>query len=178
MRRFFLLIITVLLGVYCLFPSTAIGGKQLSATSEQLQALYVQRLVKYVSWPESVRPDKNKPFIIAATDIKKLRPYFSQKNDATRFKLVQWPAEEAHVLVINGAPNREVAAILKRTADLPLLTIGQSQANLRSGVMINFYMSQGKLKLQINPTAAGQAGLFISSRLMKIARIYRGKSND
>nr|WP_287410632.1 YfiR family protein [Pseudodesulfovibrio sp.] len=177
MSRVQFFVITLLFWTVGLCPvSSFAGGKQLTATSEQLQALYVQRLVKYVKWPVGAGPKLGEPYVIAATDSKKLKPYF---NDASlQFRLVQWPADGVHVLVINGAPKREAAAILKRTAEMPVLTIGQSPANLRQGVVINFRMVGGKLKLQVNPHAAGAAGLNISSRLLRIATIYRGESHE
>lgn len=172
-------IVAILLGIIlCQLPVEASGGKRLSATSEQLQALFVQRLVKYVSWPEGSGPEPGKPFIVAATQAKRLRPYFVVETSSPRFRLVQWPVEECHVLVVNGAPDREAAAILNRIMDRPVLTIGQSPANLRAGAIVNFQMVDGKIALQINPDAAKRADLFISSRLLKIARLYRGGSHE
>nr|WP_321258288.1 YfiR family protein [uncultured Pseudodesulfovibrio sp.] len=177
MKRDYFLIITLLLWTVFLCPvSVLAGGKSLTATSEQLQALYVQRLVKYVKWPVGAGPEPGEPYVIAATDSKKFKPYFN--DSSSQFRLVQWPADGVHILVINGAPKREAAAILKRTAEMPVLTIGQSPANLRQGVVINFRMVGGKLKLQVNPHASEVAGLNISSRLLRIATIYRGEAYE
>ena len=178
MRRVRSFVIAVLFWAVVLCPvSSFAGGKRLTATSEQLQALYVQRLVKYVKWPVGTGPGPGEPYLVAATDAKKLRPYFNDIS-SSQFQLVQWPADGVHVLVVNGAPKREAAAILKRTATMPLLTIGQSPANLRQGVVINFRMVGGKLKLQVNPHAADLAGLTISSKLLRIAAIYRGEIDE
>jgi len=46
------------------------------------------------------------------------------------------------------------------------------------GVIVNFYRAGGNIKLQVNPKAARKAGLHISSKLMRIARIYTGDEDD
>jgi len=145
----------------------------LTATANQLRALYVQRLVKYVSWPRGVAPDDGEPYIVAAIDPASLKPYFTGQA-GTQFRIVQWPVEDYHILVLIGAPEREISAILKRVSGKPVLTISQNPVNLKLGVIINFYMYHGRLKLEINPVAARNVGLSISSRLLQLARIYEG----
>jgi len=177
MKRSSALLIATLLAVM-LLPLPAGAAKRLSASSEQLQALFVQRLVNYVTWPEQAAPKPGQPFIVAATDARKLKPYFEGDTGAVRFEVVQWPAENYHILMLNGAPDREAAAILKRIEGQPVLTIGQKQVNLSMGVIVNFTMVGGKIKLQVNPAAADRAGLDISSKLMKIVQIYKGEINE
>lgn len=177
MRRSPALFITTLLAVL-LLSVPAVAGKRLSASSEQLQALFVQRLVNYVTWPGAAAPKAGEPFVVAATDAKKLKPYFNAPQNGRRFEVVQWPATDYHILVLNGAPDREAAAILKRTHGLPVLTIGQKPVNLPMGVIVNFARVGDKIKLQVNPTAAEQAGLGISSKLLKIVQIYKGEINE
>ncbi|MBI9079878.1 MAG: YfiR family protein [Pseudodesulfovibrio sp.] len=169
----------LLFGVFALTPARALSGSSTySATVDQLRALFVQRMVKYVSWPEGIAPQNGEPFIIAATDVRKFRSYFSDDQDSPEFKLVQWPTEKCHVLVLTGTPERTIAAILKRISGKPILTIGQNPVNLRMGIVVNFIMVNGKLKFQINPKAADRAGLEISSRLLNLARIYTGDDNE
>ena len=179
MRIFRPIILTCLIWALVIPASAGIGGnKKLTASADQLRALFVQRLVKYVSWPDGMGPKSGEPVIVAATNLKSLKPFFGKGNAAIGFKLVQWPAKEFHVLVLTGTPEREVAAILKRTAGRPVLTIGQNPVNLKLGVVVNFHMVNGKLKLQISPKAARRAGLSISSKLLRISQIYKGGTDD
>lgn len=159
-------------------PAVA-GGERLTATPDQLRALYVQRLVKYMAWPEGRGPAPGEPFIVAATDPARLKPWFPDPgegggDDGVRFKLVRWPAD-CHVLVLTGAPTREMAAVLMRVADLPVLTVTQDLHGPERGAIINFYMRGGHLRIEVNPAAARRAGLAVSSRLLQLARIYSGE---
>ena len=158
--------------------SAASEGLRLTASLDQLRALYVRRLVRYVSWPDGIGPKPEEPYVIAAVDPESLRPYFEDEEGASRFKIVPWPVQHFHVLVLAGAPDREIAAILKRVSGQPVLTISQNSINLRQGVVVNFYMQNGKLKLEISPAAANKAGLSISSRLLQLARLYKGEINE
>jgi hypothetical protein len=155
------------------------AGDRLTATPDQLRALYVQRLVKYVAWPDGAGPAPGEPFVVAATDPARLRPYFTapDRGDGLRFRLVRWPAE-CDVLVLAGASRREAAAILKRVADKPVLTITQDPDGPALGAVVNFYMQGGRLKLEVSPEAARRAGLTISSRLLQLARIHGGQPGE
>ncbi|OIQ50810.1 hypothetical protein BerOc1_02752 [Pseudodesulfovibrio hydrargyri] len=148
---------------------------RLTATPDQLRALYVQRLVKYVAWPDGAGPAPGEPFIVAATDPARLRPYFpaTDQGAGPHFRLVRWPAD-CDVLVLAGASRREAAAILKRVADKPVLTITQDPDGPALGAVVNFYMRGGRLKLEVGLGAARRAGLSVSSRLLQLARVHGG----
>jgi len=159
------------------FPVWA--GGRLTATPDQLRALYVQRLVKYVAWPDGTGPAPGQPFIVAATDPARLRPYFPAPGPGKEsdFRLVRWPAR-CDLLVLAGASRREVAAILKRVADKPVLTITQDPEGPALGAVVNFYMQGGRLKIEVGLGAARRAGLSISSRLLQLVRIHEGPHRE
>ena len=172
------LFVAALLVALLLVPAPALpGSSPRTATGDQLRALFVQRLVRYVTWPEGAAPASGEPVIVAATDAESLRPYFAAAGNSGGFRLVQWPVDTCHVLVLAGAPDRSAAAILQWASVRPILTIGQSPASLRMGSVVNLFLSDGKLKLEINPEAAERVGLGISSRLLGLARIYHGGDN-
>jgi hypothetical protein len=171
-------LVTTLLAAALLAPVPAMSGSSpRTATGDQLRALFVQRLVRYVTWPEDAAPASGEPIIVAAIDAESLRPYFGDAGDSGGFRLVQWPVDTCHVLVVAGAPDRSAAAILQWASKRPVLTIGQSPASMRMGAVVNLFLSDGKLKLEINPEAAERVGLAISSRLLGLARIYHGGDN-
>ncbi|MGE4191882.1 MAG: YfiR family protein [Pseudodesulfovibrio sp.] len=176
-----LLLLAVMAGA-ALLPAPASADGRLTATPDQLRALYVQRLVKYVAWPEGTGPAPGDPFIVAATEPARLKPWFPDPtgegedgdNGEPRFRLVRWPAE-CHVLVLTGAPTREMAAILMRVADQPVLTITQNPDGPERGAVINFYMRDGRLRMEVSLEAARKAGLTVSSRLLQLVRIHQGE---
>lgn len=162
-----------------LAPPTQAGadGPRLTATADKLRALFVQRIVRYVTWPEGAAPPEGGPFIVAAADAESLRPHFEDAVAGGGFVLVQWPVEHCHVLVLTGTRDRSAAALLQWASHRPILTITQSPSGMRMGAVVNFFMADGRLRLEISPAAAERAGLVISSRLLGLARIDNGDDN-
>jgi hypothetical protein len=51
------------------------------------------------------------------------------------------------------------------------LTISEIEGFTQSGGIINFYIEESKIRFEINVGAAEKAGLKISSKLLKLAKI-------
>ncbi|MUM76770.1 DUF4154 domain-containing protein [Pseudodesulfovibrio sp. F-1] len=155
-------------------PASVVDARdqRLTATIDQLQALFVQRMVRYVVWPDTETLPPGSPIIVAAIDAESLRPHFTDGLAHGRFQLVQWPVDMCHVLILVGTPDRTAAAILQTVTDRPVLTVTQSPSGMRMGAVVNFILKNGRLRFEINPAAAERTGLSISSRLLGLARIY------
>lgn len=78
------------------------------------------------------------------------------------------------MLFISGSEEENLARIVKTINGALVLTIGDSEGFAKKGVMINFYMENKRVRFEINPKAAMHAGLRISSKLLRIARIVGG----
>ncbi|MFT5376499.1 MAG: hypothetical protein ACI906_003336, partial [Candidatus Latescibacterota bacterium] len=79
-----------------------------------------------------------------------------------------------HLLFVSRSETKQQVELLAALADSSLITIGESPDFLKEGGQIRFFSSENQtIKIEINPTAARQANIFISSRLLKIARIYK-----
>lgn len=172
LRATFLLAI-LLLPLLC-GPAPA-GAGDVEVSGDQLCALMVQRLVRYVTWPTLASPAQGSPFLLAATDARPLRSYFA---DPAAMLLTQWPATPCHILLLNGTPSRDAAALVARLADRPVLTVGYRLENPPAGLIVNIVEVDGRLKLQIDAQAAHKAGLVISSRLLQLAQAQGGGSGD
>ncbi|NDV25225.1 YfiR family protein [Desulfovibrio sp. JC010] len=145
--------------------------RRLTATQPQLQALFIKKITKYVLGPDKRRIAADRPVTVAAVAPKKISRFFKNPD---KFKLVRWPDEECSVLFIDIDNPRIIAAVLKKVKGKPVLTIGQSPDFLRLGGMINLVESGSRFKLQANICAAREAGLTISSKLLKLSEIYCG----
>jgi hypothetical protein len=70
-----------------------------------------------------------------------------------------------------------MAGILDKTSAFPILTVGEGESFARNGGIINFALKNGNVRLEIDLTAAKKAGLTISSKLLAVADVVKGKSN-
>ncbi len=81
--------------------------------------------------------------------------------------------EGCQLLFVPEAQNASAPAILAKTANRPILTVGQTDAFMQSGGAIRLLVEEGHMKFQLNPDALDAAKLKASAKLMKLARIYR-----
>jgi hypothetical protein len=55
--------------------------------------------------------------------------------------------------------------------ELPILTVSEIEGFAQRGGIINFIIVEKKIRFEINPDAAKQVGIHISSQLLQLARI-------
>jgi hypothetical protein len=80
-------------------------------------------------------------------------------------------ARTCHLLFISRSEGSRLPAIIKELRNSAVLTVGESEKFIARGGMINLIIEENKLRFEINPKAAGQAGLHISSKLLRLARV-------
>jgi hypothetical protein len=77
------------------------------------------------------------------------------------------------VLFIPVTQEGRVTDVLNAVMDKPVLTVGETDNFPWSGGVIRFLTEDNKVRFEINPEAAERAHLRISSKLMKLARIFK-----
>jgi hypothetical protein len=80
-----------------------------------------------------------------------------------------------HMVFVSASEDDRVPAILEAARGAQVLTIGESADFARRGGIINFYRKGNKIHFEINRAAAEAAGLRISSRLLRLARLVGGE---
>jgi hypothetical protein len=70
-----------------------------------------------------------------------------------------------------------MGGILDRAGALPILTVGEDEEFAQKNGIINFVLKDGKVRLEINLAAARKAGLTMSSKLLAVADVVKGKTN-
>lgn len=77
------------------------------------------------------------------------------------------------ILFISSSEKERLEPIMKYARKKPILTVGDTSGYPAQGVIVNFYLENSRVKIEINLDAAEQAKLKISSKLLKLARIIR-----
>jgi hypothetical protein len=78
---------------------------------------------------------------------------------------------ECQILYISPSAAKFVPQILDSLHAASVLTVGESDQFAAEGGMIQLVMEDNRIRFKINPTAASQAGLRISSKLLALAQI-------
>jgi YfiR/HmsC-like len=67
---------------------------------------------------------------------------------------------------------RQIRDAVIAVQSLPVLTVGESESLIGCGGIINLAWQNGSVRFEVNQDGARKAGLIISSRLLRLARVH------
>lgn len=173
---FFSLFLFVLIFPLTFSSPNEVQAEPFQAGEYQVKAAFLLNFANFVQWPQGSLGDDT--FIIGILG----EDPFGNNTDSLKGKTVKGrrvvikryddpeDAREAAILFISGPEQRSLPHIMKILKGHPVLTIGDHPKFCRSGVMINMHLLRKRVRFNINLTAAHQAGLEISSQLLKLAQ--------
>ncbi|MDH3514357.1 MAG: YfiR family protein [Gammaproteobacteria bacterium] len=160
---------TLILALY--FPLLAHGA----AFSEyELKAAFVYNFVSFADWPPQAAPGMN--ICVIGQDP------FGQSLDALEGKVIKrkilsvrriraiTEVRTCRVLFISSSEMKNLPRLLAAVKDLPVLTVADMEDAAYQGVMIGLAIEKQRITFEINATAARQANIVLSSRLLSLAR--------
>jgi len=80
--------------------------------------------------------------------------------------------KRCQILYLSDLDRNKLIPLLEELKGLPILTVGENLAFIKAGGMIGLDLIQGKIQLNINLPIVKGAELVISSRLLKLAKIF------
>jgi hypothetical protein len=153
----------------------------------QVKAAFLVNFPKYVNWPTNTFAETNSPIVIAvfgdeqlADELQRMVKGKSVNGHELVSKRVtkkEECAQGCHILFISDSEQSQLPEILDQLKNASVLTAGESDDFLEKGGIINLATRNRKIRLQVNLTAANQARLKISSKLLAVADMVKGKPN-
>jgi len=148
----------------------------------QVKAAFLYNFAKFVEWPAGsfARADAPLRFCIVGQD-----PFGDTLGDTVEGRTVGGRAivvehasvdESSHrcqLVFVEVEDEGELAHILHNFARVAVLTVGESPEFLEAGGIIRLLVEANKVRFDVDVTAAEQAGLKVSSQLLKLARTVR-----
>ncbi|MBV9986939.1 MAG: YfiR family protein [Chitinophagaceae bacterium] len=145
-----------------------------------IKAVFLFNFSQFVEWPQQTFSSPSAPFVIGILGDDPFGPYLDEtiegekvnghKLVVQRFRDVK-DIKSCHILFINQR-DADYRDLLGALAGHNILTVSDGRGFTRSGGMVRFSTENNKIKLEINPDAAKQEGLVISSKLLRIATIF------
>lgn len=141
---------------------------------QSVKALFLYNFALFVEWPDA---GAGRPFVIGVVGdngiVKALERIGREKNVRGRTIEVRSlaPGEDpssCQLLFVTEEGDRQTPGVLRGSRG-PVLTVGEAPLFLRDGGMIRLLMDGDRVRFQINNTAAQNAGLHVSSRLLSLA---------
>lgn len=175
-------------GMVCLLVVLAMlfgrGANGAEFTENQVKALFLMKFAQYVDWPANIMADTNTPIVIGVVGGdgmgEELAKAIEGRTAAGHAFIIKRLAVDddlggCQILFISDREASHVANILGRVAGYPILTVGEDSQFAENEGMINFVRKQESVHLEINLAAARKAGLKISSKLLSVADVVKGR---
>jgi len=152
------------------------------AIEYKIKAAYLYNFTKFITWPDSDAPTFNicivgkDPFgkIISPIETRSVK---NKPIRVVRFNSLN-QAKQCQ-LIYSAEINKKIfPGILTIQSLYPILTVSDSKQFVQKGGMIAFILKEGKVKLFINLPVLRKSGLEISAKLLEVAELYEGESND
>ena len=80
-----------------------------------------------------------------------------------------------HILFISAAEQQHAPNLLAKLKDTSILTVGESDDFLERGGIINLARRDQRIALEVNLPAADKRRIKISSKLLSVATVVKGK---
>jgi YfiR/HmsC-like len=176
-------ILWVVLSVVLAGPLRSYAAETL-LTEYQVKSLFLMNFIKYVDWPPGSFAADDTPIIIGLYGEDKfgdaLKNTVEGRIISGRRITIQPVQSEndsgkCHILFVSDSEKNRLDEILAPVKTLPVLTVGETDRFMEQGGVINFVKKEGKIRLEINLTAALEAKLEISSKLLRVADVVKGK---
>jgi hypothetical protein len=160
--------------------SMSLTNVQAQKISEyQVKAAFLFNFSKFLEWPPEAMGQPNEPFVFGVLGNDPFGSYLDEIISGE--KIMDHPmivkrfndiheVDKCHILFINvPGKTRDVLNTLKGKS---ILTVSDEEDFNGHGGIIKFYTDNDMIRLQINIDAAKAANLNVSSKLLRIAKIY------
>jgi len=159
---------------------TLFSNSTYGANEQELKAIYLFRLVHYVTWPNS-KNNLNSFDLCLIGDIpfeSSLRKFNHNKRiqkkliSITNIKNLN-QIRQCHIIFIGISERNRVDKILNLAKTQSILTVSENRGFVEKNGMIQFHGRNQKIRLKINNQIAREQNIFISSELLAIANVIK-----
>jgi hypothetical protein len=151
-----------------------------TASEYDIKAAYLYNFIALTEWPARAFPSPDAPLRVCIVGDDPFgsileRTVHGEVVNGRRMVIERFPplerAAQCHVVFLSRrtAPR----PVLDTLAASPVLTIGESEAVAQAGGTIVFVAEDGRIRFEVNRSAATRRGLTFNARLLEVAREVR-----
>jgi len=150
------------------------------ARAARIKAAFLYHFAQFSTWPEEVLGDAATPIRLCILGKDPFGSALEQLQGKTvhnrpleiRHLPAGTSAQGCHVVFMGPMPERVLQASLAQLQHRPVLTVGEGEEFLKQGGIVRLVEEKNRVRFEINVMAARRAGLQLSARLLRLARIY------
>lgn len=166
-----------ILFLLALFTTSVIAQPQTEAEELNLKAAFIYNFTRFIEWDDDVFPNDFVIGVLGNSMIDEPLEEIAQSHKAVNkeIKIRRFTSldeiEKCNILFISKNVKISLVDILAKTDLKKTLIISEKENYAKQGACINFVIINKKLKFEVNIKAIDNAGLKISSQLLKLAII-------
>lgn len=155
------------------------------ANAYQIEAVYLLNFSKFVEWPTQASQGKDQPFGICILGADPFGPALdatlsgeSIRGASLVARRIAKPGDIAgcQILFVSSSEESRLKDILAVLDRANVLTVSDIPRFSQRGGMIQFVVTGGKVRFEVNVKNAANAGLTLSSELLEVALAVRKES--
>jgi hypothetical protein len=172
------------LGAAVALSAQAHAGGAPTASEYSVKAAFLYKFGAFVEWPPNAFSSSTSPLVVcvagedpfgAALDQTVGGQHIGQRPvEIRRLERVERGAG-CQILYIGGSKRQSVADALRNVKGAPVLTVTDGRRGGPQGI-IDFTVTNNHVRFTVDPDAAAQCGLTISSKLLSVAIAVRNRS--
>jgi hypothetical protein len=169
----------LLLSMSVLCLNTALAAT--TASEYQIKAVFLYNFSNFVTWPASTFENStNEDFHICTysenpfqreleltVEGEKVNERIISIKHFTQLKDLY----NCQILYISNSEKKQLDQLLPLLAEYPILTVSDIEGFAEQGGMIEFYLSNNRVRLIINITAARAVELVVSANLLRVSKV-------
>lgn len=156
------------------------------AAEDAVKAALVYNFARFTTWPEEAFAGEDAPLRICVLEGEELRKAFETidgRSVAERIVDVCFTSDvrqiaDSHLVYVPRSARERWPQLRAALGDAPVLTVGEMTGFLDAGGMMNLARTDNRLVFQVNLPAVKEAGLGVSSRILKLASLVVDKETS
>jgi hypothetical protein len=169
---------------YLLLSPLILTAQQLKVSEYQVQAVYLYNFGKFISMPAEIAATKGSDFEICVIGQDPFRQVLDEAVSGETLagrpvvaRHISEPEESGRcrILYVSVSEEGRLGRLLAGVAP-GVLTVSNIADFSRRGGMVEFVLAGNKVRFSVNLTPATEAGLTVSSDLLRVALTVRGNS--
>jgi len=157
------------------------AAAELETTREfEVKAVFLFNFAQFVEWPPEAFKDPESPLTIGILGHDPFGHFLDDTVDGEtvngrpivvqRYRKLE-DVDQCHILFISGSEGADADRIFSKLKGCSTLTVCDWETTNKNGAVVLFIMDRGRVRLRINLEAAKEAGLNISSKLLRSAEL-------
>ena len=169
--------------LYAFCPKFAAGQ---TSSEYHIKAAYLYNFTQFITWPEQTFTPRDQTLIIGVYGENPFNGFLENvvRGEKAKGRTIQVryinsveDLNACHVLYIGTYNRKEIKELLSECHNRNILTVSDSENFIKLGGMVRFVTVNNNVKFQINPIVVENAGLKISSKVLRLAEIVVEKPN-